>query len=38
MNDIKELVQAVSQKVSDAADKAKDVVIDKKDKALVWGI
>lgn len=38
MNDIKELVQAVGTKISDAADKAKDVVIDKKDKALVWGI
>jgi hypothetical protein len=38
MNDIKELVQEIGTKISDAADKAKDVVIDKKDKALVWGI
>lgn len=38
MNDIKELVQTIGTKISDAADKAKDVVIDKKDKALVWGI
>lgn len=38
MIDIKELVQAVSQKVQDTAKKAKDFTINKKDKALVWGI
>lgn len=38
MDDIKELVSYTKEKIEDTAKQAKSFAIDKKDKALVWGI
>lgn len=38
MTDIKELISAAAEKIGDAASAAKDFAVDKKDKALIWGI
>ena len=38
MKDISELISSVEDKISDTISAAKDFAIDKKDKALIWGI
>ena len=38
MTDIKDLISTISEKIGDVASATKDFAIDKKDKALIWGI
>ena len=38
MKDIKELINSISEKIENIAKATKDFAIDKKDKALIWGI
>lgn len=38
IQDIKELVSAAAEKIGDAVNATKEFAIDKKDKALIWGI
>jgi methyl-accepting chemotaxis protein len=38
MNDIKELIELTGKKIENIAKNTKDFAIDKKDKAMIWGI